>query len=232
MCRAFGLSLLRRPGLQDGLSDFAGIPGTIDLLCVRDGEPQAFRGQLLELSAASNAGRERYRELVRLGLGRLVHDVLDERAEAPSDPEIRSLYVLAGVSAGRADAVATLAENRLDPLVRGLLAFDRRRSADAIAAFRSLPPDHVDRSFLLGAALLHAGESAAAATEFEAGAEAKRRPVKCEFGAMLARLSEADWFEQRERLVRALRVLPQALGAFPDKIDQLVESLAGTGPVS
>ena len=73
---------------------------------------------------------------------------------------------------------------------------------------RSKPAaDHPDRSFLLGAALLRAGKSAAATTEFEAGAEAKHRPVECEFGAMLARLGAADWSEQCKRLVRALRAI-------------------------
>ena len=104
----------------------------------------------------------------------------------------------AGVRAGRANAVAALAEDGLDPLVGGLLAFERRRFAHAIVAFRSLPADHPDRSSLLGAALLRAGKSAAAAIEFEAGAEARFRPVECEFGAMLARLGVTDWFEQRK----------------------------------
>ncbi len=138
VCRAFGLRLLRRPGLQDGSRDFAGIPGTVDLLCVRSEEPQAFRTRLLDLSAASAAGRVRYRELLRLGLGKLVYSVLQERAEALHDPEIRSLYVLAGLHAGQAEAVGALAEDGLDPLVRGLLAFDLGRIAEAVAAFRSL----------------------------------------------------------------------------------------------
>jgi SAM-dependent methyltransferase len=231
VCRAFGLRRLRCPGLQDGSPDFAGIPGTVDLLCVRGDEPHAFRAGLLDLSAASAAGGERYRELLRAGLGKLVYGVLKERGEALLDPETRSLYVLAGLCAGQAESVAALAEGGLDPLVRGLLAFDRGRLAEAVAGFRELPGDHPDRSFLLGAALLRAGETAAATTELERGAAAaNHRPIDCEIGAMLSRLGAADWREQHDRLVRMLRALPKALGASPRQIERLVEKLAGRDP--
>lgn len=226
ICAAFGLRFLLRPGLQDGRPDFAGVPGTIDLLCERDDEPGAVRSQLCELSPANEVGRRRYRRLLRSGLGKLVHDVLRERRDDLDDPETRSVYVLAGVRAGRAQQVAGLAERGVDPLVRGLLAFDRRQYAKAIEPFRALPPDHPDRSFLLGAALLRAGDAVGAVREFEAGAAAKRRPIDCEFGAMLARIDAADWREQRERMARAVSGLPEVFGASAGEIARLLQTIS------
>lgn len=229
VCRAFGMNPVRRPGLQDGQRDFAGIPATIDLLCVKEADEARFRDALLGLSAASEEGRRCYRELLGLGLGKLVQGVLDERGEPLGDPDIRSLYVRAALRAGRAEEVAGLAQ-RVDSHARGLLAFECRRVAEAIAAFASLSVDHPDRSFLLGAALLRARRHEAAAKEFEEGYEAGRRPVDCQFGAMLARLSMADWPEQRERMVRVLRLLPSVLGASPAKVEALAQALAeGSG---
>lgn len=226
-CRAFGMSPVRSPGLQDGQKDFAGIPATIDLLCVGGDHGRRFRAELLELSAASGEGRRRYRELLRCGLGKLVQGVLDERGEALADPDIRALYVLAGIRAGRADRVADLARHGLDERTRGLLAFELRRMADAIAAFSALPADHPDRSFLLGAALLRAGRPEAAAKVFDRGAAAGQRPVDCQFGAMLARLPTADWPEQRRRMVRVLQLLPARFGAAPEKAAELAQALIG-----
>jgi len=231
VCRAFGMSPVSRPGLQDGQKDFAGIPATIDLLCVKDADDALFRDALLDRSAAGKDGRRCYRELLRLGLGKLVQGVLDERGEALGDPDIRSLYVLAGIRAGRAEEVARLAQQPLDGHVRGLLAFERRRMTEAIAAFALLPIDHPDRSFLLGAALLRVRRREAAAQEFEQGYEAGRRPIDCQFGAMLARLGTADWPEQRERMTRVLRLLPTTFGASPEKIEVLARALAeGSDP--
>jgi ubiquinone/menaquinone biosynthesis C-methylase UbiE len=225
VCRAFGMNPVRCPGRQDGQRDFAGIPATIDLLCVKDADDARFRDELLGLSAASDEGRRCYRELLGLGLGKLVQGVLDERGEPLGDPDIRSLYVLAALRAGRAEEVAGLAQ-RVDSRARGLLALERRRVAEAIAAFTALSVDHPDRSFLLGAALLRAGRHEAAAKEFEQGYEACRRPVDCQFGAMLARLSTADWPEQRDRMLRVLRLLPSVLGASAEKIEALAHALA------
>jgi hypothetical protein len=230
VCRAFGMSPVRRPGVQDGQKDFAGIPATIDLLCVKDRDEGLFRNALLDLSAATEQGRRCYRELLRLGLGKLVKGVLDERGETLDDPDIRSLYVLAGIRAGRAEEVAGLARRQVDDRTRGLLAFERRRMAEAIAAFAELPGDHPDRNFLLGAALLRARRHEAAATEFEHGCDAGLRPVDCQFGAMLARLGTAGSPERRERMVRVLRLLPSAFGASPAKVETLAQALAeGSG---
>jgi hypothetical protein len=57
------------------------------------------------------------------------------------------MYVLAGVRAGRGDAMLALSPRGLDPLTSGLLAFDCRRMESAIAAFSELPGDHPDRCF-------------------------------------------------------------------------------------
>lgn len=224
--RLFGLSVVRRPGLSDGSRYFAGIPSTIDLLCVRDSDTRKIKSKLLELALTDVSNREHLRELVRLGLGKLVHDVLRERGEAHSSSELRSLHALARMRAGPAEAAAALAQDDLDPLVRGLLAFDRRRTEDAVAAFKDLPQDHCDRSFLLGAALLCAGELEAATSEFERGADAKHRPTDCAAGAMLARINVAGWTEQRHRMVRMLHLLPETHAAVPSEIDRLVDPLA------
>ena len=230
--QVFGLSLLRSPGLQDecpGYPDFAGIPVTIDLLCRRDDDGGSGRAALFQISATSEAGRRRFRDLARLGLGKLVMEALRERGEPLDDPEVRSVYALAGIRAGRGDKVAAeLGESGLDPLVRGLLALDCQRSADAVAAFRSLRFDHPDRNFLLGAALLHSGDAGAAAREFDGGAEAGRRPVECGFGAMLARFDIAGWPEQSERMAKVLRALPTTWAANPEKIEALIEALAAS----
>jgi SAM-dependent methyltransferase len=226
VCQVFGLRLLRQPGLQDGGHEFAGIPATVDLLCVRDGDDQASRSALLGLSLANEAGRKRHHELVRLGLGKLVYGVLRERGELPSDPDIRSLYVLAAMGAGRASEVAGLAEAGIDPLVRGLLAFDQAEFAKAVAAFHSLAPNHPDRSFLLGSALLQSGAIDEAVSEFEKGGAENNRPVECGLGAMLARTETAEWPELRQRMVQVLGLLPAELGASTAGIDSLADRLA------
>jgi SAM-dependent methyltransferase len=230
VCQAFGLRFLRQPGLQDGIggdgpTDFAGIPATVDLLCVRDGDAQAFRAGLLELSLASDDSRQRHHELVRLGLGKLVYGVLRERGPPPDDLDIRSLYVLAAMRAGCAGEVAGLAGERINPLVCGLLAFDQSEFAKAVAAFQSLAPNHPDRSFLLGAALLQAGAWNEAVGEFEKGRGENHRPVECGLGAMLARIDTADWPELCERMAAVLRLLPGEMGASPIEIDSLADRL-------
>jgi hypothetical protein len=132
---------------------------------------------------------------------------------------------LAGIRAGRGDTMASLAQQGADPLSRGLHAFDCRQMAEAVKAFAELPVDHPDRSFLLGAALLFARQPEAAAKEFDRGFEAGQRPVECQFGAMLARLDTAEPRELAERMVRVLRLLPQMLGASPEKIEELAKTL-------
>ncbi len=226
VCRAYGLSIVSRPDLQDARRDFAGIPTTLDFLCVRDGDPRIFRKQLTELSAGDETGRRRLCELMRLGLGKLVYSVLRDRGEPVDDPEARSLRAWAGLRAAGAEAVAPLMQRGVDPFVTGLFAVDHRRFAEAVAAFRELPTDHPDRSFLLGAALIGAGERGAAVIEFERGGAAGHRPLECEIGAMLARVDVADWSAQRERMTRVLRLMPASVGASPEKVDEMAARLA------
>src|SRR5439155_4758557 len=225
VCQAFGLSLIGQPGLQDGAAAVAGIPGTVDLLCVRDSDAQAFRAGLLELSLASEEGRRRHHELIRLGLGKLVYGVLRERSEAPADPDIRSLYVLAAMRAGHTQEAAGLAEQAIHPQARGLLALDQDEFAKAEEAFRSLGPDHPDRNFLLGVALLQSGAGDEALSEFEKGCSENHRPVECGFGAMLARVDTAEWPELRQRMVQVLRLLPREMNALPAEIGSLADRL-------
>lgn len=217
ICKVFGLSAVSRPGLQDPLL-FAGIAQTADLLCVRDGDAKEVRSGLMDASLKAAAGRRQFRELIRLGLGKLVYGVLRDRGADLTDADLRSLYVLAAVRAGCARDVAVIGEGAIDPHARGVLALEMGRHGDAVSAFRDLAQDHPARNLLLGVALLLSGAPKEAVSEFDKGSYGKRYAAECGFGAILAHVETGDWSELRGRLEQALRPLLAQMGAAPEQI--------------
>lgn len=224
VCRAYDLHWVAQPGSQDGAAKFAGIPGTIDLLCIKSGKNRSIRTQITGLSLAKDETRRRLWDLIALGLGKLVYRILNEIRAPLNDPDIRSMYVLAAIGAGHGEAAADYAEQGIDPLVSGLLALDRSEFLNAETAFRRLAISHPDRSFLLGTALLLSGAPDDALDVFEQGAheERQRHSVECALGAILARIESAEWPELGQRVATALRLLPGALGASKGEIDLLI----------
>ncbi len=227
LCHVFGLGFVDQPGFQDGVHEFAGLPATIDLLCIKKATVDDHLAKLRETSAADAAGRAEFLGLVRIGLGRMVRRVMDERGEDLDDPEIRNLYVRALLQGGPDnDAVIDgLAAKGLDAKTRGLVEMNRRRPAPAVAAFEAMSEDDPDRGFLLGSARVFAQRVEAGVAELRRGIEAGHRVVDCRMAIIMGRLAEAEMPELTNEYGALLRDLPLTLGADRAKVEAVLGTL-------
>jgi tetratricopeptide (TPR) repeat protein len=154
-----------RPGVQDGIHEFAGYPGTIDFVF----EAAAPATEGLEGKEWLDAGRE----LVDAGLPQLVVESIEERGDPTATPQAAALYARALVKAGRSDealdaALAALGDGPEHADLRGLARHDASDFACAHEEYAAAPPSHPDRSFLLAACLLQLDRHADAERLFAA----------------------------------------------------------------
>jgi SAM-dependent methyltransferase len=156
---ALGFDERARPGVQDGIPEFAGYPGTIDFVFEAvAGAPAQRRLETLEGEAWLRAGEE----LVDTGLPRLVLESIDERGTRVSTPEDAALYARALVKAGRVgtaleEALGVLGRGGEHAVTRGLARHEEWDYAGAQEAYEAAPPSHPDGRFLLAHCLLQLG---------------------------------------------------------------------------
>jgi SAM-dependent methyltransferase len=155
---ALGFEERARPGVQDGIHEFAEYPGTIDFVFEAvAAAPARRRLETLEGEAWLQAGYE----LVDTGLPHLVLENLEER-ETVSTPEGAALYARALVKAGLVgtaleDALGVLGGGAEHAVMRGLARHEEWDYPGAQEAYEAAPPSHPDRRFLLAHCLLQLG---------------------------------------------------------------------------
>lgn len=195
--RAFGLTYVAQPGLQDEPGEFLGFPDTADFVVQKSAEPDFGRRQLVAGDGIDSDWRADLHALVRSGCGALVAEILE--AYGAGDEELRRLHALALIRSGRGRSPKSQAlferdeaERRLDPRTLGLYWYDRGNMDTALAWFGRANSDAADRDFLVGMCHVAAERWLEAAQTFSAGLRQAPADLPLAIGLTAARLGLGD----------------------------------------
>jgi ubiquinone/menaquinone biosynthesis C-methylase UbiE len=217
----FGLSVESRPGVQEGIKAFLGVPGTFDFVLRRQEATTPDGGDAL-------AAAER---LVRVGAPLAALRLLESADLAPDEQRTRGVTLRALVKAGKANGADArrLEAEESDPLLLALLAHDRRDYPRALELYAEAGEDRAPR-FLVGAAHLARGDRASAEREFDAAIAAGEGVVHSYAGLLAAYAADEDVAGVTETFSALVETLGAAEGQEAESariLGELAASVSG-----